>query len=288
MTGEETDLSPDGFWAAMQRPGPQEVTVDGVPVRAGSRVRLRPRSHADIVDLALDGRAAVVERVEQDEAGRFQLAVTLEDDPGRDLGDARMPGHRFFYPPEDVVPLAPAAGVPPPPRVLVAGIGNVFLGDDGFGVEVVRQLAAAPATPGVDVVEFGIRGMDLVYALHRGYRAAVLVDAARRGQPPGTLAVVEPERAFGGPVAVQPHGMDPVRVLRLARELGPLPERLLVVCCEPASVPDPAGDVVQMGLSPVVRDAVAPAVALVTGTVAELVAAAKEAEGYVAKGGESG
>src|SRR6185503_13749663 len=101
---------------------------------------------ADALDLAFAGRVGVVASIEQDYDDRVHVAVTLEDDPGRDLGDARMPGHRFFFGPDEVEPLEGDAGAMPA-RILVAGIGNVFLGDDGFGVEVARRLAQQPRRP---------------------------------------------------------------------------------------------------------------------------------------------
>ena len=168
--------------------------------------------------------------------GDVQLAVTVEDDPGRDLGEDRQIGHRFFFSPDEVEPLGPREPEVAARRILVAGIGNVFLGDDGFGVAVAGRLAAATLPPGVDVVDFGIRGMDLAYAL-RDYDVAILVDAVPRGGAPGTLYVIEPELDAdeAGPDA---HGMDPVKVLALARGLGdPLP-RVLVVGCEPAHGPE--------------------------------------------------
>jgi len=258
------------FWAEMGRRGPDTVVVGGVSLGAGSRVRLRPRSRGDVFDLALDGRVAIVEGVEEDDAGALHLAVTLEDDPGRDLGELRLPGHRFFFAPEDVEPLGAGQGSPPACRVLVAGIGNVFLGDDGFGVEVVRRLGRRPATPGVDVVDFGIRGMDLAYALQRDYDAAIFVDAAERGEPPGTLSVIEPGLAGDAGAAVETHGMDPVRVLRLARELGRVPERTLVVACEPATLGGEEPEDVLVALSGPVGAAVDEAVGLVESLVAEL------------------
>jgi hydrogenase maturation protease len=258
----------DQFWDRMQTRGPATVVAEGTPMTRGSRVRLRPRSRADIVDMALDGQVAVVESVEQSEDGSFQLAVTLADDPGRDLGEARMPGHRFFFAVEEVEPLPPDLDTPAGPRVLVAGIGNVFLGDDGFGVEVVRRMSGRPTPPGVDVVEFGIRGMDLVYALQRDYQAVLFVDAAVRGEPPGTLTVLEPQQAWHGPADVRTHGMDPVQVLRLARELGQVPDRVLVLCIEPDEVMQggPDEDVV-VELSEPVRGALDEAVRLVEETV---------------------
>jgi hydrogenase maturation protease len=117
-------------------------------------------------------------------------------------------------------------------RTLVAGIGNVFLGDDGFGVEVVRRLADRPQPTGVEVADYGIRGMDLAYALHDGWDAVVLLDAMPRGLQPGTLSVLEPD-LDGLEPSVDAHGMDPVKVLALARTLGGVPPRTLVLGCEP-------------------------------------------------------
>ena len=104
----------------------------------------------------------------------------------------------------------------------------MFLGDDGFGVALAGRLARRALPPGVDVADFGIRGMDLAYALGDGYDAAVLLDAAPRGEPPGTLYVIEPE-IEEGEVPIDAHGMDPVKVLALARALGGPPPRTLVV-----------------------------------------------------------
>jgi hydrogenase maturation protease len=281
-------IGPD-FWDVMGSRGPDTVTVGGVPVRSGSRVRLRPRGRADILDLALDGRTAVVEAIEQDGEGNVFLAVTVADDPGRDLGDARMPGHRFFYAVDDVQPLPSGTDGAGAVRVLVAGIGNVFLGDDGFGCEVARRLSAGPAMPGVDVVEFGIRGMDLAYALLRDYRAAILVDAAPRGYAPGTLTVIEPRPPSAGAIDLRTHGMDPVRVLALARALGGVPARTYVVCCEPEFIPDTGADEeVVMALSAPVRGAVDAAAGMVRSLVAEIVAEPDPGSGPDGKGGEAG
>jgi hydrogenase maturation protease len=255
------------FWTAIARPGPGEVRIDGVPVARGSRVRLRPGAGGDVLDLALAGRLAVVEGIDEDDEGRVRLAVTLDDDPGRDLGDARQPGHRFFFAPAEVEPLGPAAS---PRRVLVAGIGNVFLGDDGFGVEVVRRLGARRARPGVTVADFGIRGLDLAYAL-QDYDAAVFVDAAARGLAPGTLSVIDARADAQGDVVPEAHGMDPVRVLRLARALGRIPEHVLVLACEPLAGPAAVADAeVRTELSPPVRAAVETALGLIDGLVDDL------------------
>lgn len=121
-------------------------------------------------------------------------------------------------------------------RILVAGIGNVFLGDDGFGVEVVKRLAELELPDGVEVADFGIRGMDLIYALHDGYAVVIFVDATSRGEDPGTVYLLEPEIEDDGEVVLDTHGMDPVTVIKFARTLGPTPPRTLVVGCEPQAV----------------------------------------------------
>ena len=110
-----------------------------------------------------------------------------------------------------------------PPRILIAGIGNIFFGDDAFGVEVVRRLAGRAMPDGVRVVDFGIRGIDLAYALTDGCDVVILVDAVQRGGAPGTRV---PDRTGSGrrrtcrPPSMEPHSLDPWRVLGLARSLG--------------------------------------------------------------------
>jgi len=118
-------------------------------------------------------------------------------------------------------------------RVLIAGVGNIFLGDDGFGVEVVKRLAGRELPEGVEVKDFGIRGMDLAYALQDDYELVVFVDATPRGEKPGTVYLIEPEIEEDGEVALDTHGMDPVKVMKLSRVLGARPTRILVVGCEP-------------------------------------------------------
>lgn len=147
-------------------------------------------------------------------------------------------------------------------RTLVAGIGNVFLGDDGFGVEVVRRLAEQPAGDGVCVRDFGIRGLDLAYALLE-FERVILVDAAPRGGTPGTLYVIEPDLAALGDADAAPfgHALVPTRALAMARAMGGRLRFVRVVGCEPAHLPDP--DDLAVGLSPPVAGAVDGAVALV-------------------------
>jgi hydrogenase maturation protease len=192
-----------------------------------------------------------------------RLAVTLEDDSGRDLGDARQPGHRFFFAPEEVEPLPAVC------RILVAGIGNVFLGDDGFGVAVAHRLAERPLPPGVLVADYGIRGLDLAYALQDEWDAAILVDTvAPRGEP-GTLHVIEPELdAAAAPLDL--HGMHPGRVLALARRIGRLPPRTLVVGCEPETVASGEPHDVLVELSAPVEAAVGAAVTVIETLIQEM------------------
>ena len=262
----------DVFDLALGGRSPRSVEVAGVAIGRGSRVVLRPGPGGDVFDQAIAGRTAVVDGIHEDLEGNVQLAVTVDDDPGRDLGERRQPGHRFFFAPAEVEPLA-SEGQPPPARVrvLVAGIGNIFLGDDAFGVEVARRLAEHSLPPGVEVSDFGIRGMDLMYALGEGYDAAVFVDAVPRGEAPGTLYVIEPELE-DDTVTLDTHGMDPVKVLGLARELGPVPKRLLVVGCEPATrlSGDTAEELVGE-LSRPVAAAVERAVGLVASLVGEVI-----------------
>ena len=161
-------------------------------------------------------------------------------------------------------------------RVLVAGVGNIFLGDDGFGVEVARRLAAEELPEDVRVADFGIRGVHLAYELLDGYDTAILVDATPRGGPPGTVYVIEPEppaaRDVGDPAAaplMDAHAMEPDAVLGLLDVLGGSSVRVLVVGCEPAEVTE------RIGLSEPVERAVGDAVQMVR----ELLALREDREG---------
>ncbi|HWG47160.1 MAG TPA: hydrogenase maturation protease [Gemmataceae bacterium] len=157
------------------------------------------------------------------------------------------------------------------PRILVAGIGNIFLGDDAFGVEVAQRLAQRPLPEGMRVVDFGIRGLDLAYALLDGYEAVILVDAVPRGEPPGTLYVLElarDELPVPAGAMIETHNMDPVKVLRLAEAMGGKMERLLLVGCEPTPV-DVYEDM-QSGLSDPVEATVEEAIRLIESLVARL------------------
>jgi hydrogenase maturation protease len=256
------------LWAGLEGRAPRTVEVPGGLVGRGSLVRLHPRGSGDVFDLALDGKSAIVESIQQDLEGVVQLALVLEDDPGRDLGVSRQPGHRFFFSPGEVELIGPPAE-PAAQSILIAGIGNVFLADDGFGVEVARLLAQRELPAGVKVADFGIRGMDLAYELQEDYDAAILVDAVPRGGEPGTLYVIEPDPAQAEGM-LDAHSMDPVRVLGLAKVLGSLPARVLVVGCEPGVHMTQDDEELLVELSPAVRAATLEAVGLVESVLADL------------------
>jgi hydrogenase maturation protease len=139
-------------------------------------------------------------------------------------------------------------------KILVAGVGNIFLGDDGFGVEVAQSLSKRQMPETVTVKDFGIRGFDLAYALLDPWDGVIIVDALPRGEAPGTLYVIEPDRSGAGEADINPHSMDPVRVLNLAASMGTISARVLVVGCEPNDFGDELEG--RMGLSSPVQAAV--------------------------------
>jgi hydrogenase maturation protease len=162
-------------------------------------------------------------------------------------------------------------------RILVAGVGNSWLRDDGFGGEVARRLSAREMPSGVAVMDAGTGGLDLAYEVMRGYDALVIVDASRQGGEPGTLYVMEPDEQsvdgnFADGEAINPHGMDPKTVLRFVKSIGAWPGRVVVVACEPADVSD-----LGFGLSDQVQAVLDRAVELVVETVDELRGAAMAA-----------
>jgi len=246
------------------------VLIGDREVRSGQRVRLRPRQGGDVLDIALAGQMAHVESIEQDYEGKVHVCVVLENDPGRDLGLLRQPGHRFFFDTEEIEPLSPEEAHPVErtvrPKVLVAGIGNIFLGDDGFGVEVVKRMTAGELPADVRVADFGIRGLDLAYALQDGYETTILVDAYPHGQPPGTVSLIEPDltRLAEREAAVDAHSMNPLNVLRLAAAMNANLKRIFLVGCEPATF---GGEDGRMGLSEPVDAAIDQAIAVVNRVV---------------------
>jgi len=145
------------------------------------------------------------------------------------------------------------------PRVLVAGIGNIFLSDDGFGVEVIKELEGIDLPEWVQIADYGIAGMHLAYDLLGGYDTTILLDATPHGRPPGTLSLIEADTGvLADSASIDAHGMQPEAVFRLLRLLGGDAGRVLIVGCEPACLDE------GIGLSPSVEAAVPAAVRAVT------------------------
>lgn len=257
-------------WQLLEEKTPVDhLEISGIEVRTGSRVRLRPRKGGDVMDIALAGQIATIECIEQDYEGKSHVCVVVDQDPGRDMGMLRQPGHRFFFEAEEIEPLSPDEILPSiatqKPAILVAGIGNIFLGDDAFGVEVVRRLAGVQLPESVLVADFGIRGFDLAYALQDGCETTILLDACPHGEAPGTLYVIEPDlKALDDPddpqAVVEAHAMNPINVLRMARAMNIEIKNVLLVGCEPETL---GGEEGHMGLSAAVEAAVDRAVKLV-------------------------
>ncbi len=257
-------------WQLLEEKTPLDhLEISGVEVRTGSRVRLRPGRGGDVMDIALAGQIATIECIEQDYEGKQHVCVVLDNDPGKDMGLLRQPGHRFFFDAEEVEPLSPDEfpqnSAVQKPTILVAGIGNIFLGDDAFGVEVVRRLDNLKLPESVRVADFGIRGFDLAYALQDGYETTILVDACPHGEAAGTLYVIEPDlKGLDDPetpqAVIEAHAMNPVSVLRMARAMNINVKNVLLVGCEPETL---GGEEGRMGLSTPVEAAVDEAVKLV-------------------------
>jgi hydrogenase maturation protease len=261
------------------KPATMSVSIDGVEVKPGDRVRLRPRKGGDIFDIALAGKVATVESIEQDYEGGSHICVVIDDDPGRDIGMMRQPGHRFFFAVSEVETMEqplptesqPATAAATTPTILIAGIGNIFLGDDAFGVEVVSRFTNRDLPAGVRVTDFGIRGFDLTYALIDGADITILVDACPRGGAPGDLYVIETDLSSPAgehaPATVDAHGMNPMAVLRAAQSMGGPLKKILLLGCEPQTFGPEEG---QMGLSGAVAAAVERAVPLLESVVNRL------------------
>jgi hydrogenase maturation protease len=154
--------------------------------------------------------------------------------------------------------------------ILIAGVGNAWLRDDGFGGEVARRLSERAMPAGVSVMDAGTGGLDLAYEVMRGYDGLVIVDVSQQGGAPGTLYVMEADEAsVPGAIedgdTINPHGMDPQTVLRFLKAAGTWPGRVVIVACEPAEIEE-----MGWGLSDSVGAAVDRAVAVVLETVDEL------------------
>jgi hydrogenase maturation protease len=154
--------------------------------------------------------------------------------------------------------------------ILIAGVGNAWLRDDGFGGEVARRLAEVELPAGVSVMDAGTGGLDLAYEVMRGYDALVILDVSPQGGEPGTLYVMEPEEdSVPGGIedgdVINPHAMDPQTVLRFVKSVGAWPGKVVVISCEPEQVSE-----MGWGLTERVQPAVARAVTLVLETVGEL------------------
>jgi hydrogenase maturation protease len=162
-------------------------------------------------------------------------------------------------------------------QILVACIGNIFLGDDGFGVEAARALAATGLPPEVRLVDYGVRGLDLAYALLEPWRAVILVDAIARGGAAGSLYLLEAqnEQAHAGAKAdgFNPHAMSPAQVLTLARSLGNITTPIYIVGCEPQDFGAELEG--RMGLSAAVAAAVPEAARMVLQLIEQLTGAGK-------------
>ena len=155
-------------------------------------------------------------------------------------------------------------------KILVAGIGNIFLGDDAFGVEMVQRLSAKPLPPQVTLADFGIRSFDLAYAMADDYDVTILLDAISQGQPPGTVSLIEPDISGSNTSDVGPvdaHSMNPVRALQMASSLGGQPRRLYLIACEPAVLETEEG---QLGLSDQIEAAIPTAIEMLRTLLDEL------------------
>jgi hydrogenase maturation protease len=164
----------------------------------------------------------------------------------------------------------PVRGTEPLLGVLIAGVGNSWLRDDGFGGEVARRLQERELPAGCNVMDAGTGGLDLAYEVMRGYDALVLLDVSKQGGEPGTLYVMEPdESSVPGAIddgdVINPHGMDPQTMLRFVKSVGAWPGKVVVIACEPADVEE-----MGWGLSDQVKDAVDRAIDLVVQTIHEL------------------
>ncbi len=250
-------------WEAFVNPPGSEaektLEINGRHLGKGSRVRLCPRAghRADAMDMFLAGQPATVAAVLRDLEGQAHVAVTVDAAGATDLHESN--GRFFYFRPDEIEVLddvpggAPSESAQPAARVLVAGIGNIFLGDDGFGPAVIQRLASRAIPPWAKVEDFGIRGVHLAYELlgaSPAYNTTIIVDAVSRGGAPGTLYVIEAEVGDLPSASPDAHALNVDAVLGLLKSIGGQPGRVLIVGCETESVTP------EMGLSASVAGAV--------------------------------
>ena len=162
-------------------------------------------------------------------------------------------------------------------KILVAGVGNIFLGDDAFGVEMIQRLRAIALPPEVTLADFGIRSFDLAYAMADGYDVIILLDAISHGDSPGTVSLIEPEVEGFGDVGqpLDAHSTNPQRALQIASSLGGQLGHLYVLGCEPGVLETEDG---QLGLSERVEAAMPNAIEMLRTLLHELLSANHIAE----------
>ncbi|MGQ0542674.1 MAG: hydrogenase maturation protease [Blastocatellia bacterium] len=176
---------------------------------------------------------------------------------------------------QDFRPATPRSAIRDPQSILIACIGNIFLGDDAFGCEVAKLLAERKLPDDVKLVDFGIRSFDLAYALMGGFKTTIFVDASPRGGDPGTIYVIEPDRAQIEAIDTantpfEPHGMNPMKVLSMVKSLGGSFKRIVVVGCEPQFTGEDREGF--MGLSKPVEASLGKAVEVIERLVADILA----------------
>ena len=257
-------------WEAFLNPpgsdGEETLEINGRRAAKGSRVRLcpPPGRRADAMDMFLAGQTATVAAVYRDLEGQAHVAVTVDAAAATDLHEAN--GRFFYFRPDEIEVLdgdpggAPSESLQPIARVLVAGIGNIFLGDDGFGPAVIQRLASRAVPEWAKVEDFGIRGVHLAYELlgaSPAYTTTIIIDAVSRGGAPGTLYVIEPDAEDLPSASPDAHALSVEAVLGLLKSIGGEPGRVLIVGCETESVAP------EMGLSAPVASAVDGAAELV-------------------------
>jgi hydrogenase maturation protease len=165
---------------------------------------------------------------------------------------------------------------------LIAGIGNIFMGDDAFGCEVIRTLAERRLPAEVKVIDFGIRSYDLAFALIEDYAAIVLVDAVSRGETPGTVFLIEPEitRLDVQPESIDPHTMNALSVIQMAQQLGGIKAAIYLVGCEPQKLESDDG---ALGLSAEVQAAIPQALGMIDTLLDDLLQPQQTVNGCAAR-----